>query len=119
MHDEQANWLIAALVFMGTIMNPYAAIGAAFGCVFFLQYPSVLTPWRRAALAVFSWAVGYGAGMYWYGSGPPWLPDAFLPSLAAAALGSSIFTAFAAIIDKNGELPGWLVSLLNLLPWRR
>lgn len=119
MHEQHAQNSLTALALLLLYINPYAAIGACFGCVFFLQYPSVLSKGRRAMLAVFSWGVGYAAGMYWYGSGPPWLPQAFLPALIAAALGSSMFTAISAVIDSNGDLPAWLSALLNLLPWRR
>ena len=119
MHDEQTNGILAGLALVMTVVSPYAAIGAAFGCVFFLQYPSILTGWRKTATATVSWAIGYGVGMYFYGDGPPWMPDAFLPALIGAAVGCPVVTAALAVIDENGDLPPWLVTLIKLLPWRK
>jgi hypothetical protein len=119
MHEQNASTAIVLLTALALYVNPYVAIGASFGCVFFLQYPSVLSLGRRIALAFFSWGLGYATGVFWYGQGPPWVPEGLLPALAAAALGSAVFTAMAAMVEKDGKLPDWLEAVIKLFPWRR
>ena len=118
--DLTAQAVVTGWVLALAFINPYAAIGASFGCVFFLQYPSAQSVAGKLWSCALTWAIGYGAGTFWYGSGPPWLPQAFLPSLIAAALGTFVLTASAAMISNNGGLPLWADTLLTkLLPWRK
>ena len=122
MHEQTTTaggWMLAALAALLTATHPWAATGAAFGCCFFLASPSTTAGWQRVKLGVFSWGIGYAAGVFFYGDGPPWSQKAMLVSGALAALAAVLFTGFYAVIAKNGSLPPWLESLLNLLPWRR
>ncbi len=97
-------------------IHPWAAVGAAFGCCFFLAAPMVTNLWQRVKLGLFSFGLGYAAGIFWYGEGPPWNEKAMLVSAALSALGAVIFTAFYYVIDKSGPLPAWLESILDRVP---
>jgi len=117
--DQCSHWLCAGLLAALTAMHPWAASGAAFGCCFFLASPSSTTGWQRLKLCLFSWGAGYAAGLFFYGEGPPYSNKAMLVSAAVAALVAVTFTGFYHVIDRNGPLPEWLSSILNLIPWTK
>lgn len=109
-----ATWITAVVA----AMHPWASTGAAFGCFFFLSVSSRLKRSARVQLLIFSWGIGYGAGIYWNGDDPA-RQGAMLVAGVAAALGSALFTAFYRVIDKDGALPPWLGSVLDRLPFTR
>lgn len=96
--------------------HPWAAVGAGFGCVFFLTLPAASKGWKRIKLVVFSYGLGYAAGVFFYGGGPPYNEKAMFVSAAFSALGAVIFTAFYYVVDRNGPLPPWLESILDRVP---
>lgn len=112
-------WVFGALATMWASTHPWAATGAAFGCCFFLAYPGVTTRRQRLFLGLFSLGIGYGCGVFFYGEGPPYSNKAMLPAAALAALAAVLFTAWRVMINKNGTLPPWLVSLIELLPFKK
>lgn len=99
-------------------IHPWAATGAAFGCCFFLAAPMVTSGWRRLKLSLFSFGLGYAAGVFWYGKviGQPWNEKAMLVSATVSALAAVAFTAFYFVIDKSGPLPDWLKDILDRVP---
>lgn len=108
--------IVAALIGQ---LHPWAAFGACFGCCFFLQVQVSAAGARRLLLGAFSWGIGYGAGVFWFGEGPPWSQEAMLVSAAAGALAAVVFTAIHGMVTKDGQLPPWLDSILKLIPWRK
>lgn len=116
MSEQCSNLLGAFLCVILFSINPWAATGAAFGCCFFVGSPRSTTGWQRVKLTLFSFGIGYGAGVFWYGGGPPYLEKAMLPAGALSALAAVIFTAFYHVIDKSGPLPAWLESILDRIP---
>lgn len=96
--------------------HPWAAIGASCGCCFFLAMPVASHGWKRFKLGIFSWAIGYGAGVFWYGEGPPYSQKAMLVAAVFAALAAIVFTAWYYVIDKSGPLPEWMESILDRVP---
>ena len=107
--------ILAVLV----LLNPYAATGAAFGCCFFMAFPSASRGWQRVLYGVFSWGIGYGAGVFFFGEGPPYSPKAMLVSASFSALGALIFIAWGRIIGKGGKFPQWVETLLDIVfPFR-
>lgn len=113
---EQIGAWLAATLFAGLVaMNPYAASGAAIGCLFYLTYPSSSRGLRRLLLTVVSWGLGYATGIYKYPDGPPYSPESMLWSGVAAALVVFVLLAFALMFQKKEDFPPWLVSFLNML----
>lgn len=110
-----AMWIGAII---GTL-HPWAVAGAAFGCCFFLASPSAATGWRRLFLGLFSLGMGYGAGIYWYGGGPPYDGRAMLVAGFFAALIVVFCMALYHMIDKGKKLPPWLDRLLDFAPFSR
>lgn len=109
------NWLAGVALVVLTAMHPYAAAGAAFGCCFFLAYPSASRGLQRVLYAVFSWGIGYGAGVFWYGEGPPFSQKAFLIAASCAAVAVLLFMAAGSVVKKGGALPPWATYLLELI----
>lgn len=101
----------------GLILHPWAAIGAAFGCCFFLAMPSATRGMGRLGLGVFSWGIGYAAGVFAYGDGPPWDSKAMLVAACVAALAAVCFTGIFHAVAKGGPLPPWLESTLDRVPF--
>ena len=112
-------WLLGAMYAMFASTHPWAATGAAFGCCFFLAYPGATTARQRWLLGLFSLGIGYACGVFFYGEGPPYSPKAMLVAATIAALAAVLFTAWSAIIASNGTLPPWLVSIIELWPFKK
>lgn len=107
--------LAGGLLVLLAAIHPHAAAGAAFGCCFFLAYPSATRGGRRVLYAVFSWGIGYGGGVFWYGGGPPWNQKAMLVSASLAAVAVLLFIAAGSVVKKGGDLPPWAKYLLELI----
>lgn len=99
-------------------IHPWAATGAAFGCCFFLAAPMATSGWQRLKLGLFSFGMGYAAGVFFYPHvpGESWNEKAMLVSAGVSALAAVAFTAFYFIIDKSGPLPDWLKDILDRIP---
>jgi hypothetical protein len=111
--------LLGAIYAFFASANPWAATGAAFGCCFFLAYPGATTGKQRWLLGFFSFGIGYACGVFYYGEGPPYSQKAMLVSASIAALAAVLFTAWAAVISTNGNLPPWIASLIELWPFKK
>lgn len=105
-----AAWCVLA------VMNPHAAVGAAFGCMFFLARPSAVRGYRRFLLALFSLGMGYAAAVFFYGGGPPYDSRGMLIGGAVSALVAVVWTAFHRMAEADGPLPQWAKDILALLP---
>lgn len=108
--------IVAAIL---AALHPWAAAGAAFGCVFYLMMPAAITGWRRAGLAAVSWGVGYGAGVFWYGGGPPYLEKAMLVSAITSSLAVVVLTAAYGMSERGGPLPQWAGDILDRIPFTK
>jgi len=115
MSEQCINWVCLAFFVTLAAINPWAATGAAFGCCFFVISPRSSTGWQRVKLTLFSFGIGYAAGVFFYG-GFPYQEKAMLPAAALSAIAAVLFTAFYHVIDKNGPLPDWLESILDRIP---
>jgi hypothetical protein len=116
---EHQQFIIGVAVTILTAMNPFAAAGAAVGCCCYLAFPSSSRGLRRLLYSVFSWGIGYAAGVFFYGDGPPYNQKAMLVAAAVAALAVLVFIAGGSIIKRDGNLPPWAESLLDVVfPFR-
>lgn len=118
--NEHFGQLLAGVVLaVLAAMNPYAAAGAAFGCCFYLAFPSASRGLQRLLYAVFSWGVGYASGVFFYGDGPPYSQKSMLVSAVFSAVAVLVFVAWGSIIRRDGNLPPWFQSLLDVVfPFR-
>ena len=119
MAEHAWQWLAGLVVVVLAAMNPFAAAGAAFGCCFYLAFPSASRGLQRLLYSVFSWGIGYAAGVFFYGDGPPYNQKAMLVAAIVSAVAVLIFMAWGAIIRRDGNLPPWVRSLLDIaFPFR-
>jgi len=119
MADHVWQWIAGLMVLVLAAINPHAAAGAAFGCCFYLAYPSASRGLRRLLYGVFSWGVGYAAGVFFYGEGPPYSQKSMLVAAVVAALAVLMFIAWSSIIRRDGNLPPWVQSILDIVfPYR-
>jgi hypothetical protein len=119
MSEHVWQWIGGALLLILAAINPHAAAGAAFGCCFFMAYPSASKGLQRLLYAAFSWGLGYAAGVFFYGDGPPYSQRAMLVSAAVSALAVLIFIAWGSIIRRQGNLPPWMQTILDIVfPFR-
>lgn len=115
--DYCSSLTCATFMAILTAMHPWAAVGAAGGCCFFLAFPPNKTSYlQRFTLLVFSWVIGYAHGVFWYPDGPPYDPSAMLPAVALSALGVVIGIAGAKMVTRSGPLPPWLEGILDRIP---
>lgn len=87
-------------------------MGSAFGCFFFLFTSSLLKPAARIYLLIFSWGLGYSAGLFW--SVDPLSKAPMGVAAVVSALAAALFTAFYHIIQKDGDVPPWLKSIFDM-----
>lgn len=98
-------------------MHPWAAIGAAFGCCFFLTKPPTETKWYDVGLlCLFSWGMGYGAGVFFYGDGPPYSVKAMAVASLVSAFAAVIAASVWYMVENRGDLPAWAQNVLDRLP---
>jgi len=115
--EQSSSWLCALFLAILAALHPWAAIGAAGGCCFFMAYPPKKTTYlARFALLVFSWSFGYGSGVFFYPDGPPYDPSAMLPAVALSALAVVIGLAAVKMVERNGPLPLWVGNILDRIP---
>lgn len=111
-----------ALTFLGVVLeqlHPMSAIGASFGCVFFIMLPDpVVEKWRgvigwflklsrKIALTILSWGVGYAVGILFLNNA------SMLMAILGGALGSTVLGMFNLMIKNDADLPQWLSSLVS------
>lgn len=119
MSEQAWQWIASIGLVVLLAMNPFAASGAAFGCCFYLAFPSASRGLQRILYGVFSWGIGYAAGVFVYGEGPPYNQKSMLVAAVVAAIAVLVFVAWGSIIRKNGSFPPWVQSLLDLVfPYR-
>lgn len=119
MAEHAWQWLAGLVIVVLAAMNPFAAAGAAFGCCFYMAFPSASRGLQRLLYSVFSWGIGYAAGVFFYGDGPPYSQKSMLVAAVVAAVAVLIFIAWSSIIRRDGNLPPWVESLLDVvIPFR-
>lgn len=111
--------IVAGLLLLMAGMHPHAAAGAAFGCFFFLASPGRTKRRERLLLVVFSFGIGYAAGVFAYGGGPPYNEKAMFVAGSVSALAVGIWTGLKRMTDADGPLPQWLKDTLGFIPLLR
>lgn len=113
---EQTGWFVAFALFVGATLgelHPGSAMGASFGCVFFVFLPDatkggmVFKFVRKVALAVVSWGFGYATGIAVGGA------LSMLAALVGGALAAAVLGALNLMVLNDGDLPQWLTSIIR------
>jgi hypothetical protein len=113
---EQTGWLAAFALFVWTMigeLHPGAAMGASFGCVFFIFLPDPTVGGmcfrfvRKLGLAIVSWGFGYATGIA-VGSAV-----AMLAAIIGSALAAAVLGALNLMVLNDGDLPHWLATLIR------
>lgn len=116
MAEHVPGWLISFLLFVGALivqLHPGAAMGASFGCVFFIFLPdptaggALFKFVRKLGLTVVSWGFGYAAAIAVGGSA------AMLFGVLGGALASAVLGALNLMVLNDGDLPNWLNSVIK------
>ena len=98
-------------------INGFAAAGAAVGCCFYMAVPRATTVREQFCLSVFSFGMGYGGGIYWYGGPPPYSEKAMLVAGAMSALIAVVFTAIGYMVERDGQVPEWIKTIITIIPF--
>lgn len=122
--DSSAGWLAVMLMYIGAVieqLHPMSAIGASFGCMFFILLPDpVVEKWtgfigwtlklfRKIVLTVLSWGIGYSVGILFFNNA------SMLMAILGGALGSTILGVLNLMVKNDGDLPPWLTSGMNAI----
>lgn len=102
----EAGQTAGTLALLGTVfvLNPDAAVGAAFGACFYMLHQNQHTPLRRLAYGLISLVAGYGVGA---GYGDSW------SLLAAVCGGAGAVVVISTALDKiQSDEASPLVSFL-------
>lgn len=123
MNETMSCVVIAGLYACSVLeqLHPGAAMGASFGCFFFLVYPDPTSGnWfekflRKFALLIFSWGAGYsvGSGLSTSENYQGW---AMLSGIAGSCLAAAIGGALNLMVRNNGPLPQWLGDIVDRIP---
>lgn len=90
-----------------SMVDPQAAIGAAFGSAFFLSTRSSCSAKSGIMLTIVSLGSGYSLGVAAGGDHRMWV------ALAGAALGSTLLGALHHVIKNGGDAPEWFKYTLD------
>lgn len=110
------SWFVALLLYLGALiaqLHPGAAMGASFGCLFFIFLPdptaggALFKFTRKCGLTIVSWGFGYAAGIAVGGS------FAMLFGVLGGALAAAILGALNLMVLNDGDLPNWLASIVK------
>ncbi|QYW06486.1 hypothetical protein uan_074 [Pseudomonas phage UAntarctica] len=122
--NANAGWLALIMVWVSAAfeqMHPMSAIGASFGCMFFILLPDpVVAHWkgwigwslkllRKFVLTVLSWGFGYSVGILFFNNA------SMLMAILGGALGSTILGVLNLMIKNDADLPPWLTSGMNAI----
>lgn len=115
---SSTGWLTIVFVYFWAVMeqlHPGSAMGASFGCVFFVLLPDpVVTSFlskllRKIGLTVVSWGFGYAVGIA-FSNG-----SSMLAAIIGAAVASGVLGSINLMVKNDGDLPQWMSSLINAI----
>lgn len=117
MNESQFTVWSVLLVVLHSI-QPEAAAGAVCGGLFFWALSPNVPISTRFWLAVASVGTGYGVGLPAARS-EDWAAWTWIFAGVGASLAHVVIVSMMAMVNANSNLPPWLLSILDLLPWRR
>jgi len=115
---SSTGWLTVSAVYAWSILeqlHPGSAMGASFGCVFFVLLPDpVVSSWflkliRKIGLTVVSWGFGYAVGIAFSSN------SSMLAAVIGAAVASAVLGALNLMVKNDGDLPQWMSSMINAI----
>lgn len=115
MTEANFTWLSLGLLLLSAV-QPEAAAGAVFGAMFFWSLSPEIPIVTRFWLAIASVGFGYGTGLPAARSDSGW---AWFYAGLGASLAHVVLVSVRSMVKKDGAVPPWLRSLLDLLPWTK
>jgi hypothetical protein len=115
---SSTGWLTVSAVYVWAVLeqlHPGSAMGASFGCVFFILLPDpVVSSWflkliRKIGLTIVSWGFGYAVGIAFSSN------SSMLVAVIGAAVASGVLGAINLMVKNDGDLPQWMSSLINAI----
>jgi hypothetical protein len=115
---SRTGWLTICAAYVWAVieqLHPGSAMGASFGCVFFVLLPDPVVAsffsklLRKMGLTVVSWGFGYAVGIA-FSNG-----SSMLAAIIGAAVASGVLGALNLMVKNDGDLPQWLSSLINAI----
>lgn len=107
-----SDWLLVLVGALAAMVLPEVAVGASIGSLFFMLASSSESGWRKAALLLVGWFVGYFAGAPFIDSGWAGL-IAIISSAFAVVLMLQTFDSFENPVNGTPKAIDWLVDLVN------
>lgn len=117
MNESQFSVWSVMLVVLHSL-QPEAAAGAVCGGLFFWALSPNVPISTRFVLAIASIMGGYGIGLPAANS-KDWASWAWIFAGVGASLLHVFIVSMMAMMSTSSNLPPWMLSLLDLLPWRR
>lgn len=119
--NGQGAWAILGIYVWAVLeqMHGMSAIGASFGCLFFIMLPDpkvdnwtgftgwVLALLRKIILTTLSWGIGYSVGYAFDNKA------SMLMAILGGGLGATILGVFNLMIKNDADLPPWLTSTVS------
>ena len=99
---------LIAFLAASSLLNPLAAIGAAFGCVLHIAINPELESGKKVSILISSWAIGFGCGLLYQDE------KSFLVAISMSALGTSIAMMAQKMIRNGEDLPLWFKSIISI-----
>lgn len=117
MNESQFTVTSVLLIILHSL-NPEAAAGAVCGGLFFWALSPHVRLTTRLCLLLASVGIGYGLGLPAARSAD-WVGWTWTFAGLGASLAHVVIVSFMAMVNQNSNLPPWLLSILDLLPWRK
>lgn len=122
-NNGQGAWAILGMYVWAVIeqMHGMSAIGASFGCLFFIMLPDPkvdkwigFTGWllallRKITLTVLSWGIGYSVGYAFDNKA------SMLMAIVGGGVGATVLGMINLMVKNDGDLPPWMNSTISAI----
>ena len=107
-----SDWLIVAIGAITAMLVPEIAVGASVGSLFFMLASGSEKGWRKVALLLVGWFVGYFAATPFSESGWAGLISVFCSAFAVVVM-LQVFYSLENPTEGSPKVVDWLVDVIN------